>query len=307
MRTASPDWAAAVTTIPAGVWMLIGLTVTFLGYRAPRRMALLLALWVAFAVVQVEGARSALRPGFRITGEERAMPDAVRVISLNCAGGSLDAAREVRQYAPDIVLLQESPTRMDTERLCEELFRSRGSAWCGPDASILARGKLRPAPHPRGTTNFVMARLPAPNADLTLVSLRLQPPLVRADIWNPECWRVHTDLRRSRRSELSELMRFVRRNAKDGPTIVGGDFNAGAADASLDLMRPFADSFDKAGRGWPDTAINDFPFARIDRIYISASVTALASCVRKTVHSDHRMLVVDLHLGDAESAGVRGD
>ena len=48
--------------------------------------------------------------------------NAIRVISLNCAGGNLKAAEEVIRYKPDIVLLQESPTFQSRPNLDKYAF-----------------------------------------------------------------------------------------------------------------------------------------------------------------------------------------
>jgi endonuclease/exonuclease/phosphatase (EEP) superfamily protein YafD len=89
-------------------------------------------------------------------------------------------------------------------------------------------------------------------------------------------------------------MAFVHPRAAGLPIIVGGDFNAVARDPALSPVRNLIDSFDAAGRGWCDTAPNELPFARIDRVYASAGLRVLASTAIKTQHSDHRMLIVDV-------------
>ncbi len=52
-----PDWLAPVTLVPAGLWLVPGLALTALGYNGfPRRWSMAAAaLWVAYAVVMVEG------------------------------------------------------------------------------------------------------------------------------------------------------------------------------------------------------------------------------------------------------------
>jgi endonuclease/exonuclease/phosphatase family metal-dependent hydrolase len=292
---ARPDFAAAETMAPPAAWLLIGLGVTAAGFRNRRACAAVALLWLLFGAVFVEGFRSSLRPGFRITGPDRAAPDAVRVVSLNCAGGSEAAAREVEQVRPDIVLLQETPVRAAVERLATRLFGREGASWCGLDATIVARSPLRPVQHPRRSSNFVMAAVRVRGVPFGVVSLRLQPPVARMDLWNPECRRSQAESRRSRRKELAEVMGFVWSHSGEGPLLIGGDFNAVAGDPSLaPITIPMRDSFDEAGRGWCDTAINDLPFARIDRLFVERGVEVLASSVRRTANSDHRMLIVDL-------------
>jgi endonuclease/exonuclease/phosphatase (EEP) superfamily protein YafD len=79
------------------------------------------------------------------------------------------------------------------------------------------------------------------------------------------------------------------------PTIVAGDFNAQPGSYGLTAMPDrLRDSFYEAGSGWCHTAVNDYPLARIDQIWISPEIVAFQSKVQKTVNSDHRMVICDL-------------
>ncbi|HVL39224.1 MAG TPA: endonuclease/exonuclease/phosphatase family protein [Fimbriimonadaceae bacterium] len=289
-----PDWAAAFTLLPALAWFVFGLILALPGVRS-RVSWVALAGWLMFGIVYVEGFRSGLRLGYRISDRERAPGTHLRVVSLNCAGGLREAAAEVSAYAPDIVLFQETPSKMDLQDLARSMFQGKRGVAFGPDGSIVVRGELEPIDLPRQASNFVMAFLKVDGREIQLVSLRLMPPVGRVDLWNPECWRAQTENRLARREELKEILRFVRSHRRRGAQLVmGGDFNAVAGDPAIAPMNFLRDSFDEAGRGWPDTAVNDYPFARIDRIYVSEGLTVLASSVQRTQHSDHRMLVVDL-------------
>jgi len=127
-----------------------------------------------------------------------------------------------------------------------------------------------------------------------VVSLRLTPPIVRMDLWDPGCWREQSENRKIRREQLREI---TARLAPDGLGIVGGDFNAPAGDAIFRLLSPgFRDSFAQAGRGWGNTALNEMPVSRVDQIWVSRSFRTAAAVARKTVHSDHRMVISDLSL-----------
>src|SRR5262245_56640166 len=122
-----PDACAAVTIFPAWVWAFPGVVLATLGIR-PKRMraaALVGLCWLLYLVFLTEEpaslARGALRSPLHEVGwgppraSETVLAggDTLRVVSLNCAGGSLDAAREVGRYQPDVVLLQESPSRRE--------------------------------------------------------------------------------------------------------------------------------------------------------------------------------------------------
>lgn len=83
------------------------------------------------------------------------------------------------------------------------------------------------------------------------------------------------------------------------PTILGGDFNAGATDVvHRQLIRDFEDSFGKVGRGWGDTFHRRFPILRIDHIYATRQFQPISSGVVVSKDTDHRIVVSDFILRD---------
>jgi len=79
------------------------------------------------------------------------------------------------------------------------------------------------------------------------------------------------------------------------PVILGGDFNLPAGDKLFRILPSrIRDTFRIAGRGWGDTLDNDVPFIRIDQIWCDDHFRPISTVVRKTVNSDHRMVVCDL-------------
>ena len=169
----------------------------------------------------------------------------------------------------------------------------------GIDAALAARGSITPVAIPdRVRNNAVIARvLLTGGDDVRIASLRLEPPLVRVDLWSPDCWREQTANRRRRRSELGAICDTVRESADGLPTIVGGDFNAPPGDAVFAVLKPeLHDAFAEAGRGWGNTIINAASFFRIDQIWLSPHFRAVDVYARTTKHSDHRMVVCDVEL-----------
>jgi endonuclease/exonuclease/phosphatase (EEP) superfamily protein YafD len=222
---------------------------------------------------------------------------AIRVISLNCAGGSAEAALETVRYKPDIVLLQESPSRHETNELARQLYKSDlGCVW-GLDASILTDGTPLKAPL-SPLKPFVAARVRLPTGIwVEVISLRLLPPSASIDLWSPRCWREHAENRRLRRGQVRDMMEFVKTRPRGLPLIIGGDFNAPAGDAVFRLLQPrLHDAFAEAGLGLGNTALNQFPFSRIDQIWIGDRFRAASVVTRETRHSDHRMVICDLLL-----------
>ncbi|HEY0866834.1 MAG TPA: endonuclease/exonuclease/phosphatase family protein [Fimbriimonas sp.] len=297
------DILYAFTIWPTWLVLILGLALS-MGFKPYRR--LLVLGWLAFAWFFVEEAR---------TIPAMLMPEVhgdLRVVSLNCAGGDPAAAREVAAFDPDIVLLQESPGAKDLQAIARGLFGAEASVVTGPDAAILARGRLVPLPLPRGTGDYVAARLDGP-VPMNIVSLRLLPPTLRFDLWNPEAWSAYGANRAARREELAEIASRLAR-VEGGIAILGGDFNTppdrgitapispslrrrgvgvrlrqGATDEPLGL----ADSFRGAGVGHGATAVNPWPLVRIDQIWHGSGLRPVRTASYRTRHSDHCLVVAD--------------
>jgi endonuclease/exonuclease/phosphatase (EEP) superfamily protein YafD len=296
------DRCAAVTILPTWAWIAPGLVLATLAWSRRTRRAVVAVglLWIVYLLAFAEEAGSLVRLRAWPAAEwqaARARGRALRVVSLNCAGGSAEAAGEVATYQPDLVLLQESPGRREVERLARRLFGSQGAALVGPDASLIARGSLAPAPLAPGLrATFVQARVRfACGIVAEVISLRLTPAIVRLDFWSPDCWREQTDNRRVRREQLRAVAARVAAQPPDTPLIVGGDFNAPAGDAIFRLFRPrLRDTFRESGLGWGDTILNEIPLQRIDQVWTSAPFHCTAVVARRTRASDHRMVICDL-------------
>jgi len=222
---------------------------------------------------------------------------AIRVISLNCAAGNEKAAAEVANYHPDIVLLQESPSRPAVKRLAPIILGPDAEILSGSDVSLIARGKLTPiTPGNAQSAPFGHARIELTSGSVVEVfSIRLRPYSIRADLWSPACWREQSENRKYQREQFQWLAREVQKIPADVPVILGGDFNLPAGDKLFHILEPrIRDTFRNAGHGWGNTLVNDFPFIRIDQIWCDDHFRPLSTTVQRTVNSDHRMLVCDL-------------
>jgi endonuclease/exonuclease/phosphatase (EEP) superfamily protein YafD len=100
---------------------------------------------------------------------------------------------------------------------------------------------------------------------------------------------------RARREELEGIADFVIQEAAGRPFIMGGDFNTPPSQALTQTLREHAvDAFARAGRGWGASALNSYPFVRIDQIWSSPNyLTPVSGLTVKTEHSDHRIAVAD--------------
>lgn len=137
-----PIECAAITVFPVWLWMIPGGLMVGVLWLLRCKARTLAVLWLVFLVAFAEEPRSLLRvllPTPRSDARGR-----MRIVSLNCAGGLLEAAREVVGFRLDIVLFQGSPSENEVRRLAHELFGDGGGWAHGPDGSIIARGRVNP-------------------------------------------------------------------------------------------------------------------------------------------------------------------
>ncbi|MBT9587120.1 endonuclease/exonuclease/phosphatase family protein [bacterium] len=257
---------AALTVIPAWCWSMLLVVPVALSSR--RRLAA--TVWLAFSLLCIDEWRG-LVP-FRAGSAE-----GLTVVVLNCMG-SRAAIDEALEIQADVVLLSELPPRYE--------LPPGFSGQLGPDAGLLVRGQVEQAhrgPH------WVSARAQCRGRALEVVSTRLVVAVLRADLWNPECWRDQAFNRATRCQQINDLTKVL---PATGPVLVGGDFNSPARDGANDSLFAcgLSDVWLRRGLGWGNTLENSLPVLRVDRLYQRELVSQRME-VRKTRHSDHRMLV----------------
>jgi len=280
------DQTYAAAAWPASIGAIVGFLLSILSKKW--RLGLIVA-WCGFAILFVDEALSLPRMLLPVPNHD------FRVVSLNCAGGSLEAAYEVANVKPDLVLLQESPSEEDLRKLTLRLYGDKGSYLKGPDASIVANGKLTQEPMSIRVSDFIAAIWTPPSGQsVKVVSLRLTPPTMRVDLYNPDAWSEFAANRKSRREEVAEIAATLKKVGFT-PDIIGGDFNSPPDRAVFaSLVQGLDDSFANVGRGYGATCVNPYPcVVRIDQIWAGRSAEAKRAWVDKTENSDHRMLVAD--------------
>jgi len=290
----------AVTIWPPWFWALPGVGLALLsGSRAAgRRTALVLVGWLAAMALLCEEPRALLTcgrdwpdSGWRAARERG---DAIRVVSLNCAGGSVEAAAEALRYDPDLVLLQESPSAPELRELLAH-HAAYGLVW-GFDASVIARGSVTPRRVARADRAFVTAaEVKLSGRRLVVLDTRLVLPYLGTDLWHAAGWRNAREAHGARCEQLSALARYADAVPADVPLIVGGDFNTPPGDSLFRLLPPrLHDSFRAAGFGLGNTIINAAPLSRIDQLWVDEHLVPRAVVARKTQHSDHRIVICDV-------------
>jgi len=301
-----PDQLAAATFSPAWCWSLVILFLFVLGIRKKTRWLSLgaILLWLGFSLTSIDELPAFLFYRDWPTQQWQnaaSRNEAIRVVSLNCYEGRRRCALEVADYSPDIVLYQEAPSRDDLQAVTEELYGESGQMVWTPDTAIVSRFPLEIC-YIEPLYRFVhaSARLPG-DRQLHVFSVRFTPPSVRFDLWNPNCWRDHLNIRKKHRSEVSLLMQQLRKVPADIPLLAGGDFNMPAGDGSLEPLNfRLRDAYRTAGVGWGDTVLNHapviegpLPVMRFDQLWNSKGLRASAVVARTTQHSDHRMVIGD--------------
>lgn len=214
----------------------------------------------------------------------------LRIISINCAGGSTNPVAEALAKDPDVLLLQESPSGAEIGML---LAGRQDLTWVtGPDGSVIVRGKVD---YERFQTsiNSTSVRATVKGREYMITSFRLRPPVFRLDYYSPEAWRAISRNLSERKAEFNALMLDLQASNPDKVAqIIGGDFNA--PPTVTQSLRPGYDLALEGGSGWNGTATNEYPLVRIDRVYTSFRPSAVRTTALKTESSDHRMVVSDI-------------
>ncbi len=301
------DSVTAATIFPIWIWAIGGGALAVVS-RAFRRTGLVIAvclIWIVTAVVMADettSLRRILQPELAEAHPPRFHGKTVyRIATINCSKRNVAAMREVARFNPDIILLQEVPFPTDIKSLTQELFGMQGQFLTNGYCAVIAKGTLqrvRSSIAPAPPYEQIVLTLDD-GRQIEIFSAHLAQAVTRWDLWNPECWRAHRANRQQRRSQLVHILnqQAAVSITPRRPCIIGGDFNAPAADITFDhLRRGFRDTFRTAGRGWGNTFHNRFPALRIDQIWATPEIIPLNARVVPTQNSDHRMLVVDFIL-----------
>ncbi len=271
-----PDALQAVHWWPLALWTPVAFLpwLSLRPWRLWRPISVFSILWLV--LLHFEGQL----PNLLDQGKQS---ETIMVVTLNCAGGSVEAAQEAFSTEADVVLLQEVGNRQ--EFIDEATKHGYVKVIWGLDCAIFSNHWDLSAPQLE--RDFVAGTLHIRETRVRIVSLRLTPPLFRLDYWNPECWRAYAEDTRARRNRFKEIVGAV---GLSDDWIVGGDFNATNPRIVRDTLPRAEEAMRTQGRTWPGTGTNDFPFAPVDQLW---SNWWMQAWVRKTNHSDHRMVIAE--------------
>jgi vancomycin resistance protein VanJ len=288
-----PDSLSALTILPAWTWLLLAAPVVpFLRRHYLKYSIIFISAWFLFLIIHVEELRSVAR-GLINPATEQKPPGALRLVTMNCGGGQPATLNELKMFDPDIIFLQESPPQSNVEASAHEMFGPEGDCLYNADTSILVRGKLTNVKQGDPRLFYSHATVTfSGTKQIDLVSLRLPTGNVRTDLWNPTCWTIH---RQHRRSQLNQIQQIVKELHTSHSLFVAGDFNAPQGDKIFSVLPSILyDTFSSAGKGIGNTILNDIPVLRIDQIWVSQNFETLQSFARQSKASDHRIVVSDV-------------
>ncbi|MCB0826907.1 MAG: endonuclease/exonuclease/phosphatase family protein [Armatimonadetes bacterium] len=275
---------AVITVFPSWSWCILGwlftISIPLKSWGKNLKLAFLLSL-----VVLLFTSEEIYAPVRWVMALGSKASEAPYMVSLNCAGGSVAAAQEAVDTKAEFIFLQESPSEAELIKI----GKPQGYAvYWGVDGSILSKQSLSNV-----RLQKEMDYTSIKSDQIALTSIRLEPPIFRLDVWNPENWRVQRDRLIARRARFAEIIEVAR--SKGVPTFIAGDFNAAPTQTSSRRIANAWDIGDAHSLGWGGTAVNEFPFVRIDRIWrLDAKPDSIRTNqikVRRTENSDHRMVL----------------
>lgn len=231
-------------------------------------------------------------------------PNALRIVTINAKNSGFESTSEIAAWNPDIIFIQESPSYSKLQKLGQQLFGKDAVLQTHRYCTILARGKSLqtvPLPHtsrrlePRGLVSQLTL---LDGRVINLVNVHLDSATVKLSVWSPETWRAHANNRRRRRESLEFIMahQSLLPDVEQSyvPTIVAGDFNAPAGDASTRMLQDdYVDGYTVCGVGWGNTFPTGLPIHRIDQIWLDRRLDPLGLSIEKVSSTDHRMVVCD--------------
>jgi hypothetical protein len=299
--TFQPDFCAALTFWPVWIWAIAGIVLCLaaIGVNKKIRLPVVLML-ILFVGLLGDEALGLLRSCIYFSRDctsSSGSGDCLRIISLNCAGGNLSAAEELVQYAPDIVLLQESPPLNDLSALIRELFADEGEFVLEGDTAVLAHGRVTKTEVGHEHRLFMTgAKVCLPSGlEVEAISVHLPPPATATNLFSPDCWREHREDRKQRLKRIAAIGKYLVRIPESVPIVVGGDFNAKPWVAATKILsQRLYDTFEKGGFGWPGTGPSHLPLWRVDQIWTSRHFKTIKVHSENCRNSDHRMVICDL-------------
>ncbi|MDF1752528.1 MAG: endonuclease/exonuclease/phosphatase family protein [Verrucomicrobiales bacterium] len=294
------DSLTFITVIPFWMWAMPGILISVIAALLVRSRFsyVVLAIWALTALFASAETRGLFRSA---VGNRSASLSAkkskglIKLISINCRSGNLQAAQEAIELKPDLVLLQEAPDREDIEELTRRLFGELGHFVAANGTAIIGKGDFLTFAED-DTTPTIHARFKHSSGVLIdLSSVKLEESIPEAEFWKLPVREKMAANRVKNRKSLRKYIGHYRPNAGQPIRIVGGDFATPPGD---DIFRPLRkaglrDAFDNSGRGTGNTFPAKFPIFRLDQIWISPEAQLLKTYTHRTSHSDRQIVICE--------------
>ena len=305
------DEFVVVTLIPMWAWAGVGTLVSLICWPLLKSRFCLLTfgLWFVTGIALSDETSGLLREFHAaVTGNRtaptispatgQAITEHLRVVTLNCDDGTVEATKGIAKLRPDIVLLQEAPERAALIDLTSELFDLEGSFIRSEQCAILARGRLTESTTDPETGSLVATLIQPSGERIHLVNAHLPRATPRFDIWNASTRQELMNQRKTNRRTLRDLLELLPKTnieGKPSKRLVGGSFGAPPSDDVYRLLRriDLTDSFRQAGYGWGNTYPGRMPLLRVDSVWSSEHFKPVRSEALASEASDHRFVVTD--------------
>lgn len=297
------DSMVAVTLIPVWAWAALGMAVSLACWLVCRELAplVMFCLFLAAGIGFSEETLTIIRElGVAIRGgktQDTAAEKPFRVVNVNSAG-SVEALKKAIDGQPDVVIIQQAPGETELEAVADQLYGVDRCVSMHKTSAIIARGVwLGEIGDSESATMHVRLKL-ADGVILDITNLDLGDLIPRFNIWRPSVWKELMDTRISNRRLVRACLGENEITSNDIGRIVAGGFGTPPGD---DVFRPLEtsgliDTFRAAGIGWGNTYPSDYPFLRIDQIWVSPNLEPVKSITRLNSSSPRRTVVCELRL-----------
>jgi hypothetical protein len=300
------EWVA-ITLVPMWAWAAFGTFLSGIVWPTCKsRFALFtFGLWLITGLAlsdetagllrEFRGALTDGNPALSLT-ENAPGAERLRVATVNCAEGMIEATANLEKMKPDLILLQEAPESQLLEDLAVRIYGTDAGSVRTQQCAIIGRGRLSIAYDDPATGSLVATFERAGGGEtIDVINLHLPKAMVRTDLWRPSSWAELSERRRSNRRLLRSLVEALPQRIGAESQIAGGSFGSPPSDDIFRLLRNvgMTDSFRQSGYGWGNTYPSSMPMLRVDQIWASARFQPVRSETFSSPHSDHRHVVTD--------------